>query len=417
MSKGFREVDAYQARITRDGMRNDLVQNYTESDHSAPYWLDVLTEAEQGSSDFVGDDTERVFPFVCDHFDPKDQPSYQLYRCHRDVVSSDMISQTSVDKLQRELVEQIRGQLNSQYRINVSSEQILLTQGREQALTLLADELVSESSVVALENPGRAVYQTVFQQSKAQVQWVDVDQDGLTIGDALNGSNIVCVTPSSHYPTSVTMSLNRRQALLEQASEQGFYIIEDMCETDTHFLDQALPLLHRLDAHDRVISVGCLSSSTAPQLDVGYILAPKEMIARLSDRQPTTDCNALSMAITTQFLALGYYDNHIRRVRHTMEQKWLAMLSALECHMPDYPYYATPGSTCFLLTLPQTLDCHTLITRAAMEGIVLQADNVRLNSASGQPRVVLGFGAINIDDIEAGIMKLKPLITTLCQPM
>src|SRR5206468_12967572 len=222
------------------------------------------------------------YPFIYGQFDPALFPISDWRECSRQALSLPAVREWASDSFtddDPQLIEQIRTLLLPRRGVFVGPEEILLTVGAQHAIYLLANLLVDERSIVGMEDPGYADARNIFLLRTSQVIGLPVDEQGMMDGAGLDSCNYVHVTPSHQFPTTVTMSLVRRQALLERAEQQDFVFIEDDYEAEINHLGRPTPALKSLDRNGRVIYVGSLSKTLAPGLRIGYLVAPKEVVA------------------------------------------------------------------------------------------------------------------------------------------
>ncbi|MEM1318178.1 MAG: PLP-dependent aminotransferase family protein, partial [Pseudomonadota bacterium] len=235
------------------------------------------------------------------------------------------------------LVEQIRTRILPRRGILVGEDQILVTLGAQQSLYTAASLLVGESTRVAVENPGYPDARNIFALKTEHISPQPVDEQGLVIGDALRDIDVLYTTPSHQLPTNVTMSPERRRALLQRSRDEDFLIIEDDYELETNYVGEPLPALKSSDRDGRVIYVGSFSKTLFPGLRLGFVVADADLIAemralrRLMVRHPPMN----NQRSTAFFLSLGHYDVFVRRLHRTYHQRWQTMGEALSKHLPQ----------------------------------------------------------------------------------
>src|SRR5699024_8007350 len=144
-------------------------------------------------------------------------------------------------------------------------------------------------------------------------------------------------TPSHQSPTMVTMSRERREALLERAQKHNFLIIEDDYESEINFSGHPAPALMSMDTTGHVIYVSSLSKTLDPGLRVGYMVGSAEFIRearalrRLMLRHPPAN-NEYAVAL---FLSLGHHDSLVQRLNEAYRARWEIMTNAVATHLPD----------------------------------------------------------------------------------
>lgn len=399
----------------------NLVQFQPQQALSAPKWSERLTVKPSNYSTLNKDKAwmKYEYPFIYGQIDTNEFPIYQWRECARISQSRNSLHEwveDYVDEDDPEFVNQIRQQVLSKRGISAQPDEVLITMGTQNSFFLLASLLSSNQTMVAIEDPGWPDFHHFFRHAGANTKPVSVDDEGMKTGASLKNCDYVCVTPSHHYPSTVTMSMERRKALLAQACADDFVIIEDDYDSEVNFIEAPLPALKSLDSKGRVIYAGSLSKSLSPGLRTGYLVADKELIKelralrRLSYRHPPAN----NQRIAALFIAQGYYDSHVRRMRRVFEHKWQLMEQGLKSHLSECKVQGVPGGFCFWIELPNQLPSLLLVEKAAEQGILVESGD-KLFARDNSPRhfIRVGFSAIATDKIEPGLIKLGALIRQL----
>jgi GntR family transcriptional regulator/MocR family aminotransferase len=230
----------------------------------------------------------------------------------------------------------------------------------------------------------------------SNVKLLPVDEQGLVINSALDGLDLVFTTPSHQFPTTVTMPLERRLALLKKAQEQDFLIIEDDYEFETNYVNEPCPALKSLDDDGRVIYVGSLSKTLFPGLRLGFMVGPRELIAearalrRLMVRHaPNNNQRAAAL-----FLSLGHHDTLIRRLHKSYRARWEIMGKALADHLPNASRNPSFGGTAYWVKGPAKLDSGELYKAALAKSIFIEPGRITFGGAETAaqllpPRILL----------------------------
>lgn len=384
----------------------------------APNWERRMSLRVSGmrSIDKPADWYSYPYPFIYGQSDPSLFPIADWRECVRQALSVRAIQAWARDRVDTddpELIEQIHTRLLPRRGVWANPDEILVTNGAQQALYLLASLLIGGDDCVGLEDPGYPDARNVFMLKTARLRRLAVDASGLVVNERLPGCNYVYVTPSHQSPTTVTMSLARRQALLDSASAHDFVIFEDDYESETNFAGPPTPALKSLDKDGRVIYVGSLSKTLAPGLRLGYLVAPATLVRearalrRLMMRHPPTN-NQRAVAL---FVALGHHDALVQRLRQAYRARWQTMHEALAQYLPDSARTPTFGGTSFWVRGPDRLDSRRLAERAAQRGILLEPGDVMFMQPE-PPRNYfrLGFSSIAAECIEPGIRQLAELV-------
>jgi len=247
-----------------------------------------------------------------------------------------------------QLRELIAAYLRNSRGLHCTPEQIVVTSGAQQAISLCAQLLVSPGARVAVENPGYRAAGHALAVAGAQLCGVAVDSEGLDTAELaqIDGCRLVYVTPSHQYPTGVTLSLARRLELLEWAQRSDGLIIEDDYDGEYRYSGTPLAPLAALDRQGRVLYVGTFCKIAFPALRLGYLVLPPalaEAFARrraLDMRHPEIG----TQAVMAEFIAAGHFQRHIRRMRGAARARRDTLLacwpSAIDGCAPIPPVHA-----------------------------------------------------------------------------
>jgi len=179
--------------------------------------------------------------------------------------------------------QQLTNYLNLTRGLHILPENILITRSTEMSLFILAQTILSASDLVVVGHLSYYKANMIFQQVGAQLKTIPVDEYGLNI-DALEAYvkkqpiRAVYVTPQHHYPTTVTLSAERRLALLELAKQYGFVIIEDDYDSDFQYDKSAMLPLASADLNGMVVYTGTFGKALLPNFRTGFIVAPVNLI-------------------------------------------------------------------------------------------------------------------------------------------
>ncbi|HEX7108308.1 MAG TPA: PLP-dependent aminotransferase family protein, partial [Aestuariivirga sp.] len=171
-----------------------------------------------------------TYPFIYGQVDHTLFPVAEWRDCTRQALSKKWLGTWTNDTWAHDdpmLVEHIRRRILPRRGIMATDDEILITLGAQNALYLLTSLLVDETTRVAMEEPGYPDVRNIFQLKSRHVALVPVDEHGLTLNSDLNNAQIVFTTPSHQFPTTATMPIERRMALLKLAAARDFIIIED----------------------------------------------------------------------------------------------------------------------------------------------------------------------------------------------
>jgi GntR family transcriptional regulator / MocR family aminotransferase len=360
-----------------------------------------------------------AFPFIYGQFDQSLFPTGDWRECCMKALSIMEIRNWAPDLIERDdesLIQQIRTRVLPRRGVFAMPEEIIVTNGCQQALYLVADLLCGKHTTVGFENPGYPDARNIFENRNAHLLELPVDSNGIDpveLSEPLARCDYVYVTPSHQCPTTATMPIERRRALLELAQQHDFIIIEDDYESENTFSGTPHPALKSLDSADRVIYVGSLSKTFAPGLRLGYVVGPRELIRelralrRLMTRHPVA---YIQRAFAT-FLALGHHDALLRRLAHAYKERAQALMAALDAHLPEARYVPVSGGASCWVEGPPWLDATRLAEDAQEAGILIEPGGVFFAGEGESSRYFrMGFSAIQLEKIEPGVRALAQVV-------
>jgi len=311
------------------------------------------------------------------------------------------------------LREAIARQLALSRGVTATADEVLVTQGTQQALDLVTRVLIGPGDVVAIEEPGYPLARDVFRSYGARVVPVRVDDKGLVVDELPAAARLVFTTPSHQFPTGPPLSLDRRRALLDFAGRHRCAVIEDDYDSEFRFTERPLETLHSMDDAGRVLYLGTFSKSLVPGLRFGYLVAPEPL------QDPLRAALQLSVgyaavpeqAALARFLTDGLFARHLRRARSAYGERRALVLDAihgrLSAHLELVPCQAGLHVTTRLRD--QSIDDTDVVKRAADEGLVIEA--LSSYATSGAPRgIVLGYGAADTPSITPGLARLAAVL-------
>lgn len=360
------------------------------------------------------------YPFVYGQIDPDLFPAADWRECSRRSLGAAEVKGWTRDLVDGDdpmLVEQLRTRVLPRRGVFVAADEVMVTVGAQQALYLLAQLLVRPATTVGIEDPGYPDARNIFALRTSRIRPAPVDRHGaLPCPSALAGCNYLFVTPSYQCPTTATMPLERREALLRLAAAHDFVVIEDDYEPHGGFPQEPAPALKSLDRAGRVIYVGSLSKSLAPGLRFGFVVGPPELIRearalrRLMLRHPPAN-NQRTLAL---FLALGHHEALARRLAHVHRDRAACLGRALAGHLPEFRAACGEGGSSYWLEGPAWLDGPALARRALDRGVLVEPGDVFFASHEPPRNVLrLGFSAIPTDRIAAGVAELAALVAEM----
>ncbi len=356
------------------------------------------------------------YPFIYGQVDHTLFPLAEWRDCARQALGKKWLGSWTNDTWANDdplLVEQIRRRILPRRGIMANDDEILVTLGAQNALYLLTTLLVGRDTRVGMEEPGYPDVRNIFNLRTDNVSLLQVDEKGLVPSDAFDACDLVFTTPSHQFPTTVTMPLERRLELLKRAAKHDVVIIEDDYEFETNYVNEPCPALKSLDDDGRVIYVGSLSKTLFPGLRLGFLVAPKNIVAeaRALRRLMVRHAPNNNQRTAALFLSLGHHDTLIRRLHRAYRTRWEIMGDALKQHLPDASRVPSFGGTSFWVKGPEGLDSDELGRQAAAKGVLIEPGRITFGDAEAPRNFYrLAFSSIAEQKIEPGIRILSDLV-------
>jgi 2-aminoadipate transaminase len=313
----------------------------------------------------------------------------------------------------------------SRYGIKIQPENVLITSGSQQALDLIGKVFLNSGDRIAVERPTYLGALQAWNAYQAQFVGVPMDDDGMRM-DALEsvlrtGPKFLYALPNFQNPTGVTMSLKRRETLIDMADHFGVPIIEDDPYGQLRYDGEHLPSLNVLDARARdgkpfsgnVIYLSTFSKTLAPGLRLGWVVAPAEVIQRLVQAKQGTD---LHTGTFVQMVAYeighgGFLDKHVQHIRSVYGTRRDAILASLQRHMPPGVRWTKPQGGLFIWAeVPEHLNTADILKEAVGELVAFVPGSAFYDDGSGQNTMRLNFSNASPEKIDEGMARLGGVI-------
>jgi GntR family transcriptional regulator/MocR family aminotransferase len=300
--------------------------------------------------------------------------------------------------------------------VSCEASQILVTTGSQQGLLLSAQVLLDPGDRAWVEEPGYPGVRQALRTIGAQLVPMPVDREGMRVDEDPDGGvgvRAAYVTPSHQFPLGTTMSATRRMQLLNWATRNGGWIVEDDYDSEYRFGGRPIASLQGLATDDRVIYVGTFSKIMFASLRLGYVVVPKDLIPAFADARDAADTfsSTLHQAVMTDFIREGHFARHIRRMRVLYLERRTALLEAISANLGDrLEVIGTEAGMHLVALLPPGIDDVAVSIKAATLGIAARPLSICYLHPPQRGGLILGYGGANVHEIREGMRKLATCI-------
>ena len=294
--------------------------------------------------------------------------------------------------------------------VNAEPDDVIVTNGAQQAFDLIVRVLLTPGARVIVEEPGYPPPRRLFESYGGRVTPVRVDAQGLNVSALPDDARVVYVTPSHQFPLGMPMTSSRRTALLAWAERRNAVIVEDDYDSEFRFGGRPLDTLQAIDHSGRVIYVGSFSKSLLPSLRVGFLIAPPPLHAALRAASYVAGwCGQWpTQAALANLIESGLLARHVRKMRREYAARHDRIHATLTTKFAEWldPIPCVNG-----LHLAATLRSRSTSVERDVAELAKEADVGfdRLSSycaSRAQAGLVLGYGAIATTDVDEGLRRL-----------
>lgn len=302
------------------------------------------------------------------------------------------------------------------------AEDLLITSGSQQALTLLATVLLEPGDRILVEEPSYLAALQAFGLAGAQAIPVPCDEDGLDV-DAVerlaaeHGAKLLYTIPTFHNPTGRTLPLDRRRALAALAARTGLWLVEDDPYSELRYAGEPLPALATLPgAEDRTLALSTLSKVAAPGLRIGWIRTPPGLRHALTVAKQAADLHSstVDQAAAAHWLTHVDLDAHLATLRTEYGARKQALLDGLLDALPDGSTHNRPDGGMFVWArLPDRWDADALLTQALTHDVAFVPGHPFFAGPPDTATLRLSFTAHGAEEIREGLDRLRTAVRDL----
>jgi 2-aminoadipate transaminase len=298
--------------------------------------------------------------------------------------------------------------------------ELLLTSGAIEALELAGKALVDRGDRVLVEAPTYLGAVMAFQSFEAEVVGVPLDDQGLAVDELERilasgpAPKLLYTIPDHQNPAGVSLSPERRTALVELARRHGLLVVEDVAYRDLSFADERPDSLWTL-APDVVVQAGTFSKTFFPGVRLGWAAGPPDVVAKLVWAKQNTDqcAGALGQRLLEEYGRRGLLDEGVARARELYRGRRDVLLAALDRHLSGSATWTRPEGGFFTwVELPSSVDAVALAERALESGVAVVPGVPFYPDGGGEHHLRLSYSRVTEEEIEEGIRRLAGLLAT-----
>jgi 2-aminoadipate transaminase len=306
----------------------------------------------------------------------------------------------------------------SRFGMACGHEDLLVTNGSQQALDLMGKIFLNPGDAVLVEKPTYLGALQAFNQYQATYEIVPMDEDGMRVDEVerilaqRSGRapiKFIYALPNFQNPTGRSMSLERRHRLVQLASHYGVPIVEDDPYGELRYEGAALPTLKSLDTDGSVIYLGTFSKILAPGFRLGWMLAgPEVMEVLMHGKQPSDLHTGMAQQMATYEVAKGgFVDQHVERIKDFYRKRRDVMLRSIAEHFPADAHYTRPAGGLFVWAeLPRDIDTRELLLDAIEQKVAFVPGQGFHADGSGTNTMRLNFSNVPPEQLQTGVQRL-----------
>ncbi len=310
-------------------------------------------------------------------------------------------------------------ELMAEIGVRISADDVVVTAGAQQALDLLGKAFLDPGDVIITEGPTYVGALQAFSAYQPDIRCVPMDDDGMRV-DLLEqelkrvgprGAKFIYTIPNFQNPAGVTMSPERRRRLLELAREYDIPVVEDDPYGRLRFEGGHMKPLRSLD--DEVIYLGTFSKIFAPGLRLGWVVAPKPILAKiLLVKQAADLCGSNFAQVTAERYFVGTrWRKVLQNLTATYAERRDAMLAALGEHFPPEARWTRPDGGFFVwVELPPYVDCASMLAEAVEHGVTFVPGDGFFPDGRGRNCMRLAFCYAEPEAITEGVRRLAEVV-------
>ena len=313
------------------------------------------------------------------------------------------------------LRESLAGYLGRVRGVRGSMATVMVTAGFAQGLSLLCEALPRLGiRKLAVEDPGHNGQRRFIEESGMHTVAIGVDDEGIDVERlAASGARAVLVTPAHQFPTGITLSAERRAALVRWAEEVDGLIIEDDYDGEFWFDRRERPSALQGLAPDRVVYAGTASKILVPGLRLGWLVIPPHLAAMVGRIRSRHDLGSdgISQNAFAELINSGMLDRHLRRVRSRYRSRREAFAQAVQLHLPEAQVAGSSAGLHAYLRLPPDVNETLLVTSVLSRSVLVHGGkHYQFTPGDRPPALVVGYSTLPLAGIAESMSAIREAV-------
>jgi GntR family transcriptional regulator / MocR family aminotransferase len=299
-------------------------------------------------------------------------------------------------------------------------EQVVIVNGSQQALDLVARLVIDPDAAVVAEEPSYLAARQVFLAAGARILPVPVDEQGIDVAQLPQRQHVrlAYVTPSHQFPLGGVLPIERRRELLRWAAEEDALIVEDDYDSEFWYDGRTVAAIQGLDRAGRVVYIGTFSKVLFPSLRLGYVIVPPSLVPAFAALKFMTDRHAptFEQEVLAEFIRAGHFDRHLRRARSRNASRRAAMLEAFHATFGDRAAIVGENAGIHLVVWLRDLRAvhlNELVDRAADRGVGIYSVLPHYLNPPDCAGLLLGYACLTEREIQDAVRMLGDVLETM----
>lgn len=306
--------------------------------------------------------------------------------------------------------------------IEIAAENILITNGSQQGLEFTGKIFINEGDVIICESPSYVGALNAFKAYLPKFVEVPMDDDGMIMEElekTLEGNpnaKFIYTIPDFQNPTGRTMSLERREKLVELANQYCIPIIEDNPYGELRFEGERLPAIKHFDTKGIVIYLGTFSKTFSPGLRIGWVAAAPEIVRKyvLVKQGADLHTNIMAQRLVAKFLETFDFNEHVNKIIDVYRRRRDLMIETMKKDFPANVKYTFPNGGLFTwVELPEGIDASDVFKKALEENVAFVPGAAFYPNGGNENHFRLNYSTMPEDKIVEGVKRLGQVLKSL----